>query len=294
MPNTDIRPVAAAKQSKAGRSRSKAAAPRSTAAKQIGPKKGSRLAAELDERLAGIAALEDRIEAIARAVPGRVAFSTSLGIEDQAVLHAISLQQGTSAPAKSARASIDVFTLDTGRHFPETLETLADSERRYGLKIRVVAPKAREVESLVARDGIFGFRHAVENRIACCDVRKVRPLNRALKGAAGWLTGLRRAQSGGRADVPFAAFDTNLGLIKLNPIADWSLEKLEAYIEAHDVPINPLHANGYPSIGCQPCTRAISPGEDIRAGRWWWENEDGKECGLHNRPANVAAKGALS
>ncbi len=231
-------------------------------------------AVALDRRLADIGSLEDRLREIARAIPGRIAFSTSLGLEDQAVLHGLA---GTGAP-------IDVFTLDTGRHFPETLETLEASELRYHLKIRVVAPEAAEIEALVARDGIFGFRLAVENRKACCEVRKVRPLRRALAGAAGWVTGLRRDQSAERAAVPFAAWDGDHRLIKINPIADWSLEKLEAYIAENDVPVNPLHAKGFPSIGCQPCTRAIRPGEDIRAGRWWWENEDGKECGLHNRP----------
>jgi phosphoadenosine phosphosulfate reductase len=228
----------------------------------------------LDQRLAALETLEDRLKAIAEAVPGRVAFSTSLGLEDQAVLHAIA----------TAGVDFDVFTLDTGRHFPETLDTLEESERRYHRKIRVIFPDAREVEELVSRDGINGFRFSVENRKACCEIRKVRPLNRALEGAAGWLTGLRRSQSAGRAHVPFASWDPIQKLIKLNPIADWSLEQLEAYIAEHDVPVNPLHAKGFPSIGCQPCTRAIKPGEDIRAGRWWWENEDGKECGLHNRP----------
>jgi phosphoadenosine phosphosulfate reductase len=243
------------------------------------PLDASAEALALDRRLAGIGSLEDRLIEITRTLPGRVAFSTSLGIEDQAVLNAIA----------ASGAPIDVFTLDTGRHFPETLETLDASENRYGLKIRVMAPDAREVEELVARDGIFGFRLAVENRKACCDIRKVRPLKRALEGAAAWITGLRREQSADRAHVPFAAWDPEHGLVKLNPIADWSLEQLEAYVAANNVPVNPLHARGFPSIGCQPCTRAIKPGEDIRAGRWWWENEDGKECGLHNRPPQKEA-----
>jgi len=232
------------------------------------------LAERLDATLAAIGSLEARLAAIADAVDGRIAFSTSLGIEDQAVLHAI---------AASGRG-FDVFTLDTGRHFPETLETLEASELRYGLKIRVLFPDARDVEALVARDGIMGFRSSIDARKACCNVRKVRPLNRALAGAAGWITGLRREQSAGRAHVPFATWDGEHQLIKLNPIADWSLAQLDAYIGANQVPVNALHARGFPSIGCQPCTRAIRPGEDIRAGRWWWENEDGKECGLHNRP----------
>lgn len=233
----------------------------------------------LDSRLAALDGLEDRLREISNSVPGRVTFSTSLGIEDQAVLHGI---------AKSG-ASIDVFTLDTGRHFPETLETLEASENVYDIKIRVMFPDAREVEELVARDGIYGFRLAVENRKACCDVRKVQPLKRALAGASGWVTGLRREQSTGRAHVPFASWDAENGLMKLNPLADWSLERLEAYVADNAIPVNPLHARGFPSIGCQPCTRAIRPGEDIRAGRWWWENEDGKECGLHNRPRQKEA-----
>ncbi len=236
-------------------------------------------AAALDSRLAAAASLDERLRLIASEVPGRIAFSTSLGIEDQAVFDAIA----------SADLAFDVFTLDTGRHFPETLETLEMTEARYGRRIRVVFPEAAEVEALVARDGIMGFRQAIENRKACCEIRKVRPLNRALAGAAGWITGLRRSQSAGRAEVPFAVWDPVQNLIKLNPIADWSLETLETYVATREVPVNELHAKGFPSIGCQPCTRAIAPGEDIRAGRWWWENEDGKECGLHNRPKHKDA-----
>jgi len=236
-------------------------------------------AGALDRHLSTLEQLEDRVAAIAQAIPGRIAFSTSLGLEDQAILHAIA----------ATGVTFDVFTLDTGRHFPETLETLEASERRYRLRIRVVAPDAREVEALVARDGIMGFRLAVENRKACCEVRKVRPLRRALAGAAGWVTGLRRDQSAERMAAPFAAWDAEHGLVKVNPIADWPLERLETYIAENKVPVNPLHAKGFPSIGCQPCTRAIRPGEDIRAGRWWWENEDGKECGLHNRPRHKEA-----
>ncbi|MDX2288501.1 MAG: phosphoadenylyl-sulfate reductase [Hyphomicrobiaceae bacterium] len=231
------------------------------------------LAEEVAARIAAAGSLEDRILEIA-AIPGRVAFSSSLGLEDQALTHAIA----------ATRADIDVFTLDTGRHFPETLETLAASEARYGLKIRVVCPDREAVEDLVARDGVFGFRTSIDARKACCEVRKVVPLRRALEGASAWITGLRRDQSDGRAEAAFAEWDAGLGILKLNPLADWGLDQLEAYIAGNDVPVSALHAQGYPSIGCQPCTRAIRPGEHIRAGRWWWENEDGKECGLHNRP----------
>lgn len=232
------------------------------------------LASMLEAQLGMIDDLGARIEAIAAALPGRITFATSLGLEDQAVLHAIA----------ASGLPIDVFTLDTGRHFAETLETIDESERHFGLRIRVIAPDAADVEALVARDGVFGFRSSIEARKACCDVRKVRPLMRALAGATGWITGLRRTQSAERAAVPFASIDGASGVVKANPLADWSLERLEAFIAANNIPVNPLHARGYPSIGCAPCTRPISAGEDIRAGRWWWENADGKECGLHNRP----------
>lgn len=240
---------------------------------------GTAQAARLDRRLAAARGLEHRIATIAGAVTGRIAFSTSLGREDQAILHAIA----------SIGAPIDIFALDTGRLFPETLETLNESELRYGLKIRIVAPEARELEQLVARDGITGFRLSIENRKACCEVRKVRPLRRALAGAAGWITGLRREQSAGRASVRFAEWDEEHRLVKLSPIADWPPDRLESYLTYNRVPTNPLHARGFPSIGCQPCTRAIRPGEDSRAGRWWWENEEGKECGLHQPRANEVA-----
>jgi phosphoadenosine phosphosulfate reductase len=236
----------------------------------------------VDRRLAALASLEARVAEIRTAVAGRIAFSTSLGLEDQAVLHALA----------STVADVDVFTLDTGRHFPETLDTIARSVQRYGLRIGVVAPDAADLEALVARDGISGFRLSVEARKACCHVRKVLPLRSALGGAQGWITGLRRGQSQGRSAVPFAQWDADHGLVKLNPLADWSLERLEAYIAAHDIPVNPLHARGFPSVGCQPCTRAISPGEDVRAGRWWWEQQDGKECGLHDNPNRPRAEAA--
>jgi len=246
-------------------------------------KAGEALAVALDRTLAATPTLTARIHAVREALGGRIAFSSSLGIEDQAVLHAIA----------DAGADIDVFTLDTGRHFAETLETLDATERRYGRLIRVIAPAAEATEALVARDGVLGFRLSLESRRTCCDVRKVQPLKRALEGAAGWITGLRREQSAGRATVPFAAYDATLGLVKLNPIADWSLAAVEDYAARNEIPVNPLHAKGFPSIGCAPCTRAIKPGEDVRAGRWWWEQEDGKECGLHNSPkTDIAINGA--
>jgi phosphoadenosine phosphosulfate reductase len=240
-----------------------------------------RQAEDLAGRIAAIDRLEDRIAEVARSIDGRLAFSTSLQKDDQAILHAIA----------ASGANVDVFTLDTGRLFPEVLETLELSEARYGLRIRLVVPDAAEVEELVARDGVGGFRQSVEARKACCDVRKVRPLARALKGAAGWITGLRQEQSEARAAVPLAMWDGNRALVKVNPVADWTAERLNAYVRGHNIPLNPLHTKGYPSIGCQPCTRAVKPGEHPRAGRWWWEHDGPQECGLHARrePQEAAA-----
>lgn len=228
----------------------------------------------LNSRLERLSSLPERIAELRRSIQGRIAFSTSLGLEDQAILDAIA----------KVGAEIDIFTLDTGRLFPEVLEMIELSEIRYGLRIRLVTPEAAEVEALVARDGVFGFRHSVENRKACCEVRKVRPLNRELKGAQGWITGIRREHSNERAEVKLAALDDDRGLIKVNPVADWSTQDLTAYIAENNVPVNPLHARGFVSIGCQPCTRAVQAGEHPRAGRWWWEHEEKKECGLHLNP----------
>jgi phosphoadenosine phosphosulfate reductase len=231
-------------------------------------------AGELDQRLARVKSLTDRIREMRRRIEGRIVFSTSLQLEDQAILHAIA----------ESGADIDIFTLDTGRLFPEVLETVELSELRYNLRIRLVTPEASEVEQLVARDGVFGFRHSVDNRKSCCEIRKVRPLNRELQGAQGWISGLRREHSEERASVPLAAWDDARGLVKVNPVADWTTADLTAYIAANNIPVNPLHARGFVSIGCAPCTRAVQPGEHPRAGRWWWENEEKKECGLHMNP----------
>jgi len=225
----------------------------------------------LNEALGANDDLVSRIKAIRSHIEGRIAFSTSLGLEDQAILHAIA----------NSGADIDVFTLDTGRLFPEVLEIVELSELRFRIRIRLVAPDAAEVEDLVARDGVFGFRQSIDNRKACCEVRKVRPLNRALQGAQGWITGLRREHSNARAEAPLAEWDQDRGLIKMNPVADWGTDTLMDYIAANNVPVNPLHARGFVSIGCAPCTRAVQPGESPRAGRWWWESEEKKECGLH-------------
>jgi phosphoadenosine phosphosulfate reductase len=182
--------------------------------------------------------------------------------------------------------SISVFTLDTGRLPRETLDLQAEVERRYGIGVRVFAPWPDSVEAYVAAHGRDGFYDSLEARQACCTFRKVEPLGRALAGHRAWITGLRRDQSPTRAEVRVREFDAAHALFKFNPLADWSHEDVWGYLREHEVPVNALHARGYPSIGCEPCTRAIRAGEDPRAGRWWGERRDSKECGLH--PASVA------
>lgn len=222
--------------------------------------------------------LLDRLSDARKAAAGRAVFTTSFGLEDQAITHAIA-QGGFD---------IDVVTLDTGRLFPETYKLWAATQARYGLRIRAYYPDRDSLEELVAQRGIDGFYDSVESRKACCDIRKVAPLRRALAGAAIWITGLRAEQSQARSDAPFLAQDAGFQLLKANPLHDWTREDVVLYTQAHQAPVNPLHARGFPSIGCAPCTRAIAPGEPERAGRWWWEQESAKECGLH-----VGADGRL-
>lgn len=227
------------------------------------------LAVNLNSALAALP-LEARIAHIAEQFDHPV-FTTSLGLEDQLI---------TSLVADHGRA-IQVVTLQTGRLFPETLELLETTEQRYGLAIKRFEPETRDVEAYADRYGLNGFYESVEARKACCHARKVVPLTKALDGADAWITGLRRDQSDNRKAIPFAEWDESRGLIKLNPLADISSEALQTLIANHAIPTNPLHARGYPSIGCEPCTRAIKPGEPERAGRWWWEQESRQECGLH-------------
>jgi len=202
---------------------------------------------------------------------GKVVFSTSLGYEDQAMLHAIA----------RGKLNIAAFTLDTGRLPPETYEVLHASVAYYGVNIAVFFPEAHAVEQYVASHGINGFYDSVENRKSCCHIRKVEPLARALKDADFWISGLRAEQSGSRAELPFVQWDAAHHVVKLYPLLDVSEATLMAFIEAEKVPVNPLHAKGFPSLGCAPCTRAVAAGEHPRAGRWWWEQEAGGECGLH-------------
>jgi phosphoadenosine phosphosulfate reductase len=225
--------------------------------------------------------LFERLAAIRTHISGRIVLTTSFGLEDQAISHAI-LAQGLSAQGLLAQdLAIEIVTLDTGRLFPETHQTWAAMEQRYGRRIVGLSPERHSVERWVAQHGIDGFRSAVEARLSCCAIRKVEPLGRALDGASGWITGVRREQSAERATMPYAVFDADHGVLKVNPLLDWTRERVAAFVRQHGIPYNSLHDRGFLSIGCAPCTRAVAPGEPERAGRWWWEQHEKKECGLH-------------
>ena len=204
---------------------------------------------------------------------GKIALSSSLGIEDQVLTHMVC----------NIDKTIKIFTLDTGRLFPETYDLIHRTNHKYGIKMSVYFPEAAQVEEMVNKKGINLFFESVENRKLCCNLRKIQPLKRAFEGLEVWICGLRSEQSVTRQNMQKIEWDEANGIIKLNPLIDWTEEETKAFIKANGIPYNPLHDKGYPSIGCQPCTRAIFAGEDIRAGRWWWENPDTKECGLHKR-----------
>jgi phosphoadenosine phosphosulfate reductase len=236
------------------------------------------LAAELAAQFPALDLFE-RLAAIRARIAGRLVFTTSFGLEDQAIAHAL----------LSQKLAIEVATLDTGRLFPETHDVWAATERRYGTRIAAFAPDHASVKSLIARQGSDGMRFSVAARLECCSVRKVAPLARALTGCAAWITGIRAGQSAERARFAPVSFDEARRLIKVNPLFDWTREATLDFVRAHQVPYNTLHDRGFLSIGCAPCTRALAPGEPERAGRWWWEQEEKKECGLH-----ITADGRVS
>ena len=227
----------------------------------------ARAPAGFDERVDAAAA---RLRHAAMHEAGRIVQATSLGAEGMVVTDLIARQQ----------LPIAIATLETGMLHPETLALIPRIEARYGIAVEVWSPRAEKVVEFVARHGERAMFESVERRKACCALRKLEPLARMLAGRDAWITGLRREQSDARAEVPFEARD-EAGRMKLNPIADWSWADVWHYIERHHVPYNALHDAFFPSIGCVPCTRAIALGEPFRAGRWWWEQEDAKECGLH-------------
>ena len=216
---------------------------------------------------------EETLTWFANNYAGKIAFSTSLGAEDQVITQMLA----------SVGVPVKIFTLDTGRLFQETYDLLDVTQKKYGVAIDVYFPDAARVEAMVRSKGINLFYESIENRQLCCHIRKIEPLKRALTGMDVWITGMRREQSITRAGTGLATWDEENQLIKLNPLIDWTEAKMWQYIKELHIPVNELHSKGYPSIGCMPCTRAIDPGEDIRSGRWWWEQPENKECGLHKK-----------
>lgn len=214
---------------------------------------------------------EDILRFFLEKYKGRIAFATSLGAEDQVI----------TAMLARVDAAIKIFTLDTGRLFQETYDLLDITEKKYKLNIGIYFPDAQQVEKMVHDKGINLFYESVENRKLCCHIRKVEPLKRALSGMQVWVSGLRREQSMTRKEKETVEWDETNNLVKINPLIDWTGKQVWDYIKDRKIPYNSLHDKGFTSIGCLPCTRAISPGENERAGRWWWENSENKECGLH-------------
>jgi phosphoadenosine phosphosulfate reductase len=217
-----------------------------------------------------VAATQATLERVAREFSPAV-FASSLAAEDMVLTDLI----------LRAKLPIRIFTLETGRLHQETLSVLNRIKETYGYEVALYKPEQAAVDGYVQQNGLNAFYDSIEMRKECCRIRKIEPLNRALAGNKAWVTGQRRAQSTTRSALEVQEHDEAHGMTKINPLADWSEQDVWNYIRAHNVPYNPLHDKGYPSIGCEPCTRAIQPGEDVRAGRWWWENPETKECGLH-------------
>ncbi len=225
--------------------------------------------------------IKDQLEFLAEKFKGKIAFSTSFGQEDQ-IISDIILKNNID---------IEIFTLDTGRMFEETYKVWNITNKKYNTKITAYFPEKEEVEKMLKKKGIYSFYDSVENRKECCNIRKVFPLTRALKNVDLWITGLRAEQSVTRTDLHLFEKNETFNVIKFNPLKDWSYEDVLNYLKDYNVPYNELHDKGFLSIGCAPCTRAVKEGEDIRAGRWWWESKDKKECGLHvEQPEDVKMK----
>jgi phosphoadenosine phosphosulfate reductase len=213
----------------------------------------------------------DQLKRLVLLYPEKVVFTTSFGIEDQVISHIIFEND----------IQIEVATLDTGRLFPETYKVFGDTIKKYQKQINVYSPDHEAVENMVTNNGPFSFYYSKENRLECCRIRKVGPLNRALKGMKCWISGIRADQSDNRSGMEQLEYDEKRELYKFYPLFNWSFEEVRSFIKENNVPYNILHDRGFVSIGCEPCTRAIREGEDFRAGRWWWENRNEKECGIH-------------
>ncbi len=228
------------------------------------------LATALNNDIAGKGPLEILRAVVAR-FPGEVVFSTSFGVEDQAIAHLIFTND----------LPIRVFTLETGRLFPETYYVWNRTLETYGREIEAYFPDTHAVQELIGKKGPSSFYESVDNRKECCRIRKIEPLQRALRGAGCWVTGIRAEQSDNRQGMSAVEWDPGNALVKVHPLYDWTKAMVWDFVKQHHIPYNPLHDKGFPSIGCAPCTRAVREGEDFRAGRWWWEDQSKKECGLH-------------
>jgi phosphoadenosine phosphosulfate reductase len=230
----------------------------------------SKLAEHIKQATAGLNPVE-ALTLLADMFPDEIVFSTSFGWEDQVITHMIFTN---NLPVK-------VFTLETGRLFPETYYVWNRTMEIYGKPVHAYYPQTELVEQMVSTKGPSSFYDSVENRKECCGIRKIEPLKRALAGNKCWITGIRAEQSANRQFMENVEWDEGNQLVKFHPIYNWDLDEVKEYIKKHNIPYNPLHDKGFPSIGCAPCTRAVQPGEDFRAGRWWWEDQSKKECGLH-------------
>jgi len=229
------------------------------------------LNSKLSSQISGLS-ISDSLHLFTELFPGQVCFSTSFSMEDQVILHHIA----------SENLPVSIFTLDTGRMFSETYAVWTATREKYGVPIQAFIPDARRLEIYVNQKGPNAFYESVENRKECCFIRKVEPLKRALASNKVWVTGIRAEHSGNRSQIRLLEWDEGNRLNKYNPLLHWKQEEVLHYISEHNIPYNILHDRGFVSIGCQPCTRAIRPGEDFRAGRWWWEDADKKECGIHS------------
>ncbi|PLY10679.1 MAG: phosphoadenylyl-sulfate reductase [Arcobacter sp.] len=225
---------------------------------------------ELNKKLKDYSAVEI-LKYFLNEYKNEAALSSSFGAEDQVLTHMM----------LNLDKDANIFTLDTGRLPYETYSVMDNTNLKYNIKVNVFFPKSEDVEELYKKQGINGFYESIDNRKSCCNVRKIEPLKRALKPLKIWITGLRAAQSVTRVEMPLVEWDDNFQVIKVNPLISWSEDDVWDFIKENKVPYNKLHDKGYPSIGCAPCTRAVKEGEDIRSGRWWWENPEHKECGLH-------------
>jgi phosphoadenosine phosphosulfate reductase len=230
------------------------------------------LASQLTKDTKGMG-IQDTLRTIACRFQGEIAFSTSFGQEDQIITDMIF----------TADLPVMVFTLDTGRHFEETYKIMNQTLAKYNKKIKVCFPDKDQVEKLMTQKGPYSFYESIENRQECCHIRKVLPLRKILGQVSVWITGLRASQSDARNTTNRISYDAENKVIKYNPLIDWSIDQVNEYLKLNHIPYNVLHDRGFLSIGCAPCTRAVAHGENIRAGRWWWENNTSKECGLHQK-----------